>query len=127
MIMCARAGARETHYFNYFNYFKHFFTYSVISIHDQCLYIAFEHSFHQCNITEIKPQVGPSHKFPLILVSKKLFSFWGAQPPRVRPPALPHITVKINVHSHFITLVSKYFSCSINFYYNRYLNYLWKQ
>ena len=38
--------------------FKKFFnhTSSVISIHDQCLYTTFEHSFHQCKITEIKQQ-----------------------------------------------------------------------
>ena len=37
-------------------------TYSVISIHHQCLYTAFEHSFHQCNI---KPQAKISPHFGL--------------------------------------------------------------
>ena len=43
--------------------FLNIHTYSVLPIHDQCLYTAFRHSFHQCNTTEIKPQAKISPQF----------------------------------------------------------------
>ena len=60
-----RAGACATQLL--FIYFFNIHTYSVILIHDQCLYTAFEHSFRQSYITEIKPQARISPQFGLFI------------------------------------------------------------
>ena len=66
-----RAGARgKPNLFNYYNFKLLIHTVIVISIHDQCLYTPFKHSFHQCNITEIKPQVKIYPQFGLLNTEK---------------------------------------------------------
>ena len=69
-----RVEAQATQLFFFFNIFFNTHTYSAISIHAQCLYTAFEHSFHQCNITEIKPQTKISPQFGLFNSEKPLAS-----------------------------------------------------
>ena len=59
-----------------------YFTYSVISIHDQCLFTAFEYSFHQYNVTEIKPQAKIHPQFGLLTLKKR--QFLGGAAPQTR-------------------------------------------